>query len=282
MAGPRRPPGPKPSSSARRPRKRASTCSVGARKPPPTTAPPRLLRRSRRAATRCVSAVDNFTPGFWSHPAFQAVFTSLYEIIQGGMMEAGRLGHPVHRCPGAVVERPVVPPLPVGFVDRERDEAGDQGGLQDDRHAGTVGFAPTARSPRLLSTRRRAKASSSRRARSTVPGGKELLRTHAVEGSRDELRQDQARPDHRQGHRAGRRFRLDRPASRRASCWPTPVTTSSPGTRSTLYGTNQDELVVVEQLPRRSSSTWRPSPPRSQPITSAVYNDPSVTKVEVK
>ena len=37
-------------------------------------------------------AVDNFTPGFWSHPAFQAVFTSLYEIIQGGMMKPGGAG----------------------------------------------------------------------------------------------------------------------------------------------------------------------------------------------
>ena len=37
-------------------------------------------------------AVDNFTPGFWSHPAFQSVFTSLYEIIQGGMMKPGGAG----------------------------------------------------------------------------------------------------------------------------------------------------------------------------------------------
>jgi N-acetylglucosamine transport system substrate-binding protein len=37
-------------------------------------------------------AVDNFTPGFWSHPAFQAVFSALYEIIQGGMMKPGGAG----------------------------------------------------------------------------------------------------------------------------------------------------------------------------------------------
>ena len=41
-------------------------------------------------------AVDNFTPGFWSHPAFQAVFTSLHEIIQGGMLlpEGGQIAPP--------------------------------------------------------------------------------------------------------------------------------------------------------------------------------------------
>jgi N-acetylglucosamine transport system substrate-binding protein len=38
------------------------------------------------------AAVESFAPGFWSLPAFQAVFTSLYEIIQGGMMKPGGSG----------------------------------------------------------------------------------------------------------------------------------------------------------------------------------------------
>jgi N-acetylglucosamine transport system substrate-binding protein len=37
-------------------------------------------------------AVESFAPGFWSHPAFQAVFTSLHEIITGGMMKPGGSG----------------------------------------------------------------------------------------------------------------------------------------------------------------------------------------------
>jgi N-acetylglucosamine transport system substrate-binding protein len=36
--------------------------------------------------------VESFAPGFWSHPAFQAVFTSLHEIITGGMMKPGGSG----------------------------------------------------------------------------------------------------------------------------------------------------------------------------------------------
>ena len=38
------------------------------------------------------AAVESFAPGFWSLPAFQSVFTSLYEIIQGGMMKPGGSG----------------------------------------------------------------------------------------------------------------------------------------------------------------------------------------------
>ena len=37
-------------------------------------------------------AVDNFTPGFWKHPALQAVFTALHDIISGGMMKPGGSG----------------------------------------------------------------------------------------------------------------------------------------------------------------------------------------------
>jgi N-acetylglucosamine transport system substrate-binding protein len=37
-------------------------------------------------------AIDNFTPGCWSLPAMQAVFTSLHDIITGGMMKPGGSG----------------------------------------------------------------------------------------------------------------------------------------------------------------------------------------------
>ncbi len=52
-------------------------------------------------------AVDNFTPGFWSHPAFQSVFNSLYEIIQGGMMKPVALApsSPLLRRSGRMTSR---------------------------------------------------------------------------------------------------------------------------------------------------------------------------------
>jgi N-acetylglucosamine transport system substrate-binding protein len=37
-------------------------------------------------------AVESFEKGFWSRPEFQAVFSALYEIIQGGMMKPGGSG----------------------------------------------------------------------------------------------------------------------------------------------------------------------------------------------
>ena len=44
----------------------------------------------------------------------------------GRLHEAGRLGHPVHRSPGAVEQQPGRAALPVRLVDRERDEGPDQ------------------------------------------------------------------------------------------------------------------------------------------------------------
>ena len=45
----------------------------------------------------------------------------------GRLRQAGRLGHPVHRRPGPVEQRPGRAALPVRLVDRERDEGPDQG-----------------------------------------------------------------------------------------------------------------------------------------------------------
>ena len=42
------------------------------------------------------------------------------------LLQAGRLGHAVHRRPGPVEQRPGRDPLPLGLVDRERDEGADQ------------------------------------------------------------------------------------------------------------------------------------------------------------
>ena len=41
-------------------------------------------------------------------------------------VQAGRLGHPVHRGPGPVEQRPGRAAVPVGFLDRERDEGPDR------------------------------------------------------------------------------------------------------------------------------------------------------------
>ena len=65
----------------------------------------------------------------------------------GRLHEAGRLGHPVHGRPGPVEQQPGRAALPVGLVDRERDEGPDQARLPDDRVPGDDGRRPTRPCP---------------------------------------------------------------------------------------------------------------------------------------
>ena len=65
----------------------------------------------------------------------------------GGLHEAGRLGHPVHGRPGPVEQQRGRAALPVGLVDRERDEGPDQARLPDDRVPGDEVSGPTRPCP---------------------------------------------------------------------------------------------------------------------------------------
>ena len=121
-AGPRRRPGTRRWPSAPRPRRRASTSSCGARRRRRTTRRWPSTRPSRRAATRSASALENLQADCWSHPAIQAVFTALEGDRRRRLLQARRRRHAVHGRPGAVEQRPGGDALPVGLVDRERDE----------------------------------------------------------------------------------------------------------------------------------------------------------------
>ena len=78
-------------------------------------------------------ALENLKPDCWSLAAVQDVFNGLKKIIDAGYVKPGGCRDPVHRRPGPVEQRRAVHPLPVGQLDRERDEETDQVGLQDDR-----------------------------------------------------------------------------------------------------------------------------------------------------
>ena len=121
------------------------------------------------------------------------VFTALKEIIDDEL----------HRSPAARgtqftaaqaqwTQRPAGAPLPVGLVDRERDEGpATKDGFADDGRAGARPSPPDRRCrTTALHVRLRASRSSSRPTGKNVAGGKELLRVDAVEGGRDQLRQD--------------------------------------------------------------------------------------------
>ena len=84
-------------------------------------------------------ALENLEADCWSHPAVQAVLNGPGRDHQGRLHEARRSGHPVHRCSGPVEQRPGRPAVPVGLLDRERDEGHDQARLQDDRIPGDDG-----------------------------------------------------------------------------------------------------------------------------------------------
>ena len=84
-------------------------------------------------------ALENLEADCWSHPARPGRLQGPGRDRQGRLHEARRSGHPVHRCSGPVEQQPGRPAVPVGLLDRERDEGHDQARLQDDRRPGDDG-----------------------------------------------------------------------------------------------------------------------------------------------
>ena len=121
-------------------------------------------------------AVENLEEGCWSHPAVQAVFTGAEGDHRRRLHAAGRRRHAVHPGPGAVEPRPGRDAVPVGLVDRERDEGADRRGLRDEgradvdghRRLGDAGDGAALDGGRAVHRARPQGAN--------VAGGKELLR----------------------------------------------------------------------------------------------------------
>ena len=67
-------------------------------------------------------AIENLEEGAWSLPAVQAVLTALKEIIDLGYMKPGGGGTQFTQAQAQWTPRPGRPAVPVGLVDRERDE----------------------------------------------------------------------------------------------------------------------------------------------------------------
>ena len=155
-------------------------------------------------------ALENLKPDCWSMPAVQSVFTGMKKIIDAGYFKPGGSGTKFTAAQAQWSNDEDATALPVGVVDRERDEGSDQGRLQDDRRR-------RADRHRRQQDAVRGPAQHGRRAVHRPVEGQERGRRqgaaagHAVEGGRDQLRQDPAGSDHRQGHDPRRRVRLDRP-----------------------------------------------------------------------
>ena len=178
-------------------------------------------------------ALENLDAGCWSLTRVQGVFEAMGEIVVGRLHEAGRLGHPVHRRPGPVEQQPGRAALPVGLVDRERDEGPDQERLPDDRVPGDDRLRParpmpytamhsTAGEPFVIPSKAK-----------NVAGGKELLRTMLSKEAATNFAKEKLAPDDRQGHRARRRLRVDGAGVAEQDAHRRRHATSSPGGSST-------------------------------------------------
>ena len=121
-AGPRRRRGTRPRTSAPRPRRRTSTCSSGARRRRPTTRRWPSTSAIKEGGDEVRLALENLEPGLLVAAGRAGGLHRDGARSSRRLLQARRRGHPVHRCPGPVEQRPGRPALPLGLVDRERDE----------------------------------------------------------------------------------------------------------------------------------------------------------------
>ena len=160
--------------------------------------------------------------------------------------------HPVHGGPGPVEQRPAGAALPLGsWIENEMKKATKDGF----KMTGVPEMVLTS-SPKLLYESLRSASGEPfivPKAGKNVAGGKELLR-HAVQGRGDELHEDQAGPDHRQGSGSGRPSPPR--CSRRRRCSTPPARTSST-TSSSPATARKGHAGGLERLPVRSDRRRR-------------------------
>jgi N-acetylglucosamine transport system substrate-binding protein len=224
-------------------------------------------------------AVENFTPGFWSHPAFQAVFTALYEIIQGGMMKPGGAGTQFTAAQAQWSNDQQWLLYPSGsWIENEMKSATKDGfkmmgmnelSVSDNGKLPKTALHATAGEPFVIPT-----------GGLNVAGGKELLRTMLSKEAAANFAKTKLAPTIVKDTVPADGFGSSALVSQStllANAGADVFTWNS----FDLYGTNAAELVAWNsfldgQLDVAAFTA------ALQAITDAVYNDPSVTKVEVK
>ena len=148
------------------------------------------------------------------------------------VLRSRRRRHAVHGGPGAVDPRPVRSAVPVGLVDRERDEGADGGRLRDEGRPGSHRDCRRrdARRPRCTPP-----PASRTSCRPTVPTWRAARNCCASCCRRTRRRTSARRSSPRRSSRASspRTASAPRRSCRRPTCSPPPAMTSSPGTSST-------------------------------------------------
>jgi N-acetylglucosamine transport system substrate-binding protein len=224
-------------------------------------------------------AVDNFTPGFWSHPAFQAVFTALYDIIQGGMMKPGGSGTQFTAAQAQWSNDQSFLLYPSGsWIENEMKNATKEGfrmtgmpelSVSDNGALPKTALHATAGEPFIVPT-----------AGLNVAGGKELLRTMLSKEAATNFAKTKLAPtivrdtvpaDGFGSTALVSQSKLLADAGQDVFTW----------NSFDLYGTNRDELVVWNSFldGQMDVATFTAA---LQDITDRVYNDPSVEKVVVE
>lgn len=224
-------------------------------------------------------AVDNFTPGFWKMPAFQAVFNALYEIIQGGMMKPGGAGTQFTAAQAQWSNDQSFLLYPSGsWIENEMKNATKEGfrmtgmpelSVSDNGALPKTAIHATAGEPFIIPL-----------GALNLAGGKELLRTMLSKEAAANFAKTKLAPtivkdtvpaDGFGSTALVSQSKLLADAGNNVFTW----------NSFDLYGTNQDELVVWNSFLDGKLDVAAFTDALSA-ITDRVYNDPSVTKVEVK
>jgi N-acetylglucosamine transport system substrate-binding protein len=224
-------------------------------------------------------AVDNFTPGFWSHPAFQAVFNSLYEIIQGGMMKPGGAGTQFTAAQAQWSNDEQFLLYPSGsWIENEMKKATKDGfkmtgmpelSIDGNDKLPKTALHATAGEPFVIPA-----------GALNLAGGKELLRVMLSKEAATNFAKTKLAPtivkdtvpaDGFGSTALVSQSKLLADAGNDVFTW----------NSFDLYGTNQDELVVWNSFLDGKMDVAAFTAALTK-ITDAVYNDPSVTKVVVK
>jgi len=224
-------------------------------------------------------AVDNFTPGFWSHPAFQAVFTSLHDIITGGMMKPGGAGTQFTAAQAQWSNDQQFLLYPSGsWIENEMKKATKDGfkmtgmpelSIDGNDKLPKTALHATAGEPFVIPS-----------GALNLAGGKELLRVMLSKEAATNFAKTKLAPtivkdtvpaDGFGSTALVSQSKLLADAGNNVFTW----------NSFDLYGTNQDELVVWNSFLDGKLDVAAFTAALTK-ITDAVYNDPSVTKVVVK
>jgi N-acetylglucosamine transport system substrate-binding protein len=224
-------------------------------------------------------AIDNFTPGCWSLPAMQAVFTSLYEIISGGMMKPGGAGTQFTAAQAQWSNDQSFLLYPSGsWIENEMKKATKDGfkmtgipelSVSDNGKLPKTALHATAGEPFIIPS-----------GGVNTAGGKELLRAMLSKEAAANFAKSKLAPtivkdtvpaDGFGSTALVSQSKLLADAGKDVFTW----------NSFDLYGTNADELVQWNSFldGKLSVADFTAA---LQKITDAVYNDASVTKVVVK